>query len=308
VKPGALCVLALAVLLAGASSEAQGTQGTPTFRLGYSSETISDAGAEAEVVTRALVGRIALRTGVLRPETRSFSDLKTLEAAIKSGQLDVVIVTGDEYVRLEGETKLEPALSAVRGGMDFLDLGVVVRRGSGISSLRDLRGRAVLNSKDQSRVLQTVWLDTELMSLGLESASMFSSFKESRNPSHAIMAVFFGQVDACVVALPTFKIAAELNPQIAEQLKVIVASPPFPRGVIAFSAGYDKASRDNAYETMLELNEDPEGRQILGAFKQDRMTPLRVALLENSRRLRAEHTRLTAARPRNGAFPGEPRK
>ena len=270
---------------------------TGTFRLGYSSETISDASDEAAVVTHALVQRLSTRmSGAYQPGTRSFSEIGALKAALKAHELDVVIVTADEYARLDGEVNLDPALSAVVREADSFTIGVLVRRDSEISSLEGLRGLTVLNAKDQSRRVQSVWFETELMKAGHSSSDFLASFKETRSPSQAIMSVFFGQASACVVSLPTFEIASELNPQLSLQLKVIVRSPEVSRGIVAFSADYPKASRDLAYDTMLRLHEDPEGRQILRVFRHERMVPFRVGLLESSRSLLAEHERLLALR------------
>lgn len=298
-------ILRLVVMVAAALAALPVAAQTPTaqatypFRLGYSSDTISDASDEAAVVTRELVQRIAMRMiGVSRAETLPFSDLGALKAALKAGQLDVVIVSADEYPRLEVDLKLDPALSAVRRGADSFDIGLLVRRDSGISSLEGLRGLPVLNAKDQPRRIQSVWIETELIKAGFSGLELFSSFKEARSPSQAIMSVFFGQAAGCVVALDKFEVATELNPQLATQLTVIARSPEFSRGVVAFRADYPKVQRDRAYDTMLHLHEDVDGRQIMSVFRHERMVPFRLELLDSSRALMADLGRLRALRER----------
>ena len=287
-----------------AAAQAPKPEMTYTFRMGYSSETIADAGSdEATVVTGQLVERIARRIlGISRPEALSFRDLDGLKNALREGQLDVVVVTADEYARLAADFDLDPALTAVRKGSDSFNIGVLVRRASGITSLVGLRGLAVLKSKDQSRHIQSVWLETELMKAGLASSDFFSSIKESRNPSQAIMSVFFGQADACVVSIPTFEIAAEMNPQLTAKLSIVARSADFSRGIVAFRADYPKVARDRVYDAMLRLHEDAEGQQLMRLFRHDRMAPFRPELLESSRSLMADYARLSSLRDRKAGI------
>ena len=303
-------LLAAALAVTPAEAQAPKSESTFPFRMGYSAETISDAGSEeAAVVTGALVERIAKRTlGVSRPEARAFQDFDGLAAALRAGQLDVVVVTADEYARLAPDFDLDPALTAVRKESDSFSIGVVVRRASGITSLEGLRGLAVLRSKDQSRLIQSVWLETELMRSSLGDGNFFSSIKETRTPSQAIMSVFFGQAAACVVSIPTFEIAAEMNPQLTEQLLVVARSADFSRGIVAFRGDYPKAARDRVYETMLHLHEDPEGQQIMRVFRHEKMVPFRPQLLESSRSLMADYKRLLAIQARKDSLvKGAPR-
>ena len=294
-----IAAAACVVLVPSLLSAQTGALGLPTFRVGLSARAVAAVGtAETLAVTAALTARIARETGLFRDaKTTTFVDSSDLQISLEKGALDFVLMTGLEYADFGVRLGIDPALIPATSSGDSYSVALVVRRESGLTRLADLQGLALLSSKDQSRSAQAMWIDTEVMKAGFNGAAgFFSSLKEARNPSAAILSVFFGQTDACLTTMPALDLAREMNPQLDRKLVVLQQSQDFAGGVLGFRSGYPNALRDKVVGVLVRLHQDAEGRQLLQLFATNRLVPFRPALLENSKALALEHQRQVTRR------------
>jgi ABC-type phosphate/phosphonate transport system substrate-binding protein len=138
------------------------------------------------------------------------------------------------------------------------------------------------------------WLDVLLSKEKLGRAtSYFSSVKLVDKAQACVLPLFFGTVDACVVDEINLNLAKELNPQL-DQLKVLARSRPMIEGVIATPIK-PYPYHEELMETLLSLNKDTRGRQVLMVFKTDRLVPLQSSDLDSSRDLWKDYYRLPGA-------------
>lgn len=129
---------------------------------------------------------------------------------------------------------------------------------------------------------------------GLEpAAEFFAPISLVSTPAQTILPVFFGQADACLVTRRAFLLASELNPQVAERLTVLFASPPLGGGVIAFRPGYPDADKQRLISLIVEFfSDDVRSRQLMTLFGRRMLVPFRPEYLESVKSLLREHHEL----------------
>ena len=131
--------------------------------------------------------------------------------------------------------------------------------------LGDLRGRTVALYNSDKMSLAMPWMDVVLLREGMIGASngFFGKVMRDRKLSTAVLGVFFGQRDACIVTLSGFRGMVELNPQVGRQLRVIETSPPFIPTVFCFRREFQSPQNERVFDAILRLHESVAGRQIL---------------------------------------------
>jgi phosphonate transport system substrate-binding protein len=260
--------------------------------VGYSSNVFIDVDIEeARSVTKVWSDMILKRRF---PEGASesliFMDTESIEEALVERKVDLLVLASNDYLFLKDRVPLQPVFVTANDNGFYHQVVLLVRRDAGIRQLGDLRQRQLTVSKDQSRTIHMIWLETLLMKEGsLDPKEFFSSVKEVRRSSQAILPVFFRQTDACVTTRQAFDLACEMNPQVGKELTVLAQSPEIIGGVIAFRAGYGERLKEIHKEVLSTLDADPQGRQLLKLFRMRRLVPFRPEYMKTMEALFREH-------------------
>jgi ABC-type phosphate/phosphonate transport system substrate-binding protein len=232
-------------------------------------------------------------------ETTIFDDLPSLKKAIEEEKVDMITMTGLDYLEIEKEMATKPSLVGVSGEGVTKTYVVLVRADSGIKKIEQLKGRKLLSESGTNGQIALRWLDVVLMQRGFpEARDFFKPVKLVEKASKAILPVFFKQADACVVSREAFNTMLELNPQIGKSLMILVASPAFLDNVVFFRSGYDEKSKNDLIESGLKFNEEPEGQQVLMLFRKTRIVRFQPEYLETLRLLQRDYEELKAKKAR----------
>ena len=226
-------------------------------------------------------------------ETVLFSDMPSIVRALQSGDVDFLTCLPLEYLKISEEAVLKPLWTIVVRGRISYEYVLLVRKDSGVERLEELAGRElVIDIGGRGRIPQ-IWLDTVLLrSHRPPSEVFFGTVSEASKTSQAILPVFFGQADACLVPLETFETMVDLNPQLHEDLVVLLTSPGFCRGLLCASEdAYDKYA-NRLRDSVSTLTEGPYGQQLLMAFRVDAIVPFEPAYLDEIRSVLDEYERL----------------
>ena len=288
--PIVLQVVVLAALCGGGAGAEEGV-----FEVGYSAGFFYDVDAnDARAATQVWVERVIGRLGLEnRSRTQIFDDLPSILAAVEAQDVDVVVMQPLEFLEIEGRALLEPILITSAGGAVTYELALLVPRRSGTSELLDLRGRRLVFGEGGSGRVPRLWMDALLLKNGLAVCDeFFGSVKELKRTSQAVLSVFFGRADACVVVRGSFATMVELNPQLEQTMTALVVSPGFLSGVVCIRRGLIETHREQIREAMLGLHTDPQGQQILTLFHMDRIMPFSRTHLSRLIFLVEEHERL----------------
>jgi len=274
--PTRLLILVSGVCLAvgGASglladSDASTTMGAPPLRLAISEKVVygvnlNDARAAMAVWATELWKTTDLKIA-MAPDQNWVMPSDQLLAAIRGGTVDMFCLTVQEYRQVIPYVDTSRIITDDHGGDELL---LVVREGSGIVNLAGLRGRYLILWESPSTSLAEPWLTVSLRREGLKSPEqLLGRIAKNSKLSQAVLPLFFGQADACVVTRRGLDTMVELNPQLARKLKVLLASPQMESAFFAWRSDYPAHLKKPVFDRVLDLRSSPTARQVLTLFQ-----------------------------------------
>ena len=249
---------------------------------------IKDANSAIDYWIRTIAGRLnAELIGKI------YENLELLHKDFKNGLIDWAILAPNDYVQFMNDIEAELGPVPLIEGKTKREYFLVVRSDSSISHIGDLKGKrmAWVTENDAGRI----YVNTLLMQNKLpEIEDYFDVCIDKRTFSQAILAVFFGQADACITNDKTFKTLGVLNPQIRERLKILAASPAYLHAVSIFKKNIDPKIKSDIENEVYNLNGTVEGKQILMLFRIDGMVPVHEPDLNPTIELMKEYFKLKA--------------
>jgi ABC-type phosphate/phosphonate transport system substrate-binding protein len=270
------------------------------YRVGATREQIPEmASRDVEVTIDYLFTLMNERRNIPnRPKTRIFPNLDALKQAVLRGELDVVVLLARDYLALRDELALEPVLFSVRNDDELVRFALYAARNRHMTSLEQLRGGRVIFDGTEGGSLGRLWFESLLLRQNIDPAG-FASFESVARPSRAVLPVFFGQADACVIAVSIFDATAGLNPQIGNELEILHLSPPVAVGLLCFTDRVDPSRKEDLLRGLLSMHGDPDGRRILALFRRDRIVPFHQDAIQPIEDLELERNALLARRASN---------
>lgn len=312
-------MLAAGFLLCAAVGPGSGAELRPAaeehpFRVAFSRRFfggVSDMDANAAVAT--------WQEAILKPAGVPFdprplicSGVPELVAALQRGEVDAVAVQFSEYAAIPAGL-LDPDWIYVNEcrGRPYEQYVLLVARSSTFVDVRQLAGRSLIQWDNQRLCLAPHWLDLLLAGSGAgPAAAFFGSRTLETKPSKAVLPVFFGQADGCLVTRSSFEDMSELNPQVGRQLQVLAASPEIVPAFLCFRQGYVSRFRPQVEEAITSLHLSPAGKQVLLVFGCDRITRHPSSYLQSAWEILKPAPRRTGRPATAGAIPapGLPRR
>jgi len=291
-----LCCLAWCTASGAETARSGVSDRENTIIYGYSSQLFHDVDPKDLTGLIEIFARMTerkMKSG-LKTSVVVYKSLSATEKALSRGEVDVLVMIPEEFASLRTTYRLEPILSADYGDHFYNELLLLVREGSGITEIGQLRGKRLLIDVGQQGTIPMKWLDSLLTArLSSNAKGFFGSIDENSKSSKVIMPVFFGQVDACLVSRNSYNISAELNPQLGRQLRVLEQSPGFVTGIIAVRKGLEKAKRDATVKVLTEMYTDPKGKQIMSLFRINRLVPFMPEHIVSVTKVIREHQETT---------------
>jgi ABC-type phosphate/phosphonate transport system substrate-binding protein len=219
-----------------------------------------------------------------------FSTLAEAESALKNAEVDVVVLIPEEFLSLRQRVPIAAVMSADYGKHFYNELLLLVRNDRGISQVAQLRDKRLRIESGQKGSVPIQWLDTFLMSMvSTDAGRFFSTISEFPSAAQVILPVFFGQADACLASRSSFETMAELNPQISRCMRVLGKSPGFVTGIIAIRRDIRNERRDALLKVLLQMQNDPKGKQLLNLFRINRLVEFRPEHLTSIEKVLKEH-------------------
>lgn len=225
-------------------------------------------------------------------ESRYYDNLSEMASDLKKGKIQAICSPAEEFMKLRSHVPIDPILVTTSDGSLDSELLLIVRRDSGIHSVRDLKKRIIVipqNRHDYANIFM-VWIETLLMREGIYGFdSFFSSVKETRTTAGVVMPVFFRQADACVVTRQVFDLTKELNPQLGRELTAIARIEKLSQGIIAIDRRLPEEIKQKIRQAFQTVHENPDGQQLLMLFKVRKLVPFRPEYLKATEALFAEY-------------------
>jgi len=264
-----LCLMSIGAGRLMAGTDVSIRAGEEPLRLAVSDKVVygvnlSDASAAVEVWSEELLKRIDVRMTVAKHQEWVMPSEELLEA-VRTGKVDLFCVTVQECRRVAQYVDVSRIITDDYGGEELL---LVVRNASGVANLAGLQGRSLILWDSPSTSLAEPWLAVSLWSEGLESPKqLLGRMTRSTKLSQAVLPLFFGQADACVVTRRGLNTMVELNPQLAQRLKVLLASPTMEGTLFACRKDYPVRLKNNIFDRLMELKSTPPAKQIAMLFQ-----------------------------------------
>jgi phosphonate transport system substrate-binding protein len=267
-----------------------GTEAGPQdrFVLAYSARMFYDVDQKDATAALTVYSKEIAKEHGAQVESIFYKDPEGLADAFLAGKVDLAVFMSDDYARLSHKLDFDMAMSIVRGGKKTERFFILVKSDSPYHNLQDLRNQSLSRAKGDG--LGLLYLDGLLLKQKLpEAAKYFSVVNETVKPSQALLAVFFGQSDVCIVNERSYDLMSELNPQVKVRLRSIGVSPEYVLGVGIFRKDMPAEKRKILENALLNIGDSPRGKQVLTLFKTERFAPILPGELESVRQLIREN-------------------
>lgn len=234
--------------------------------MGFYLPSIRDANmSDIRVSLQAWSEELAKPVG-LEIVTSTYSDMKVLRAVLSRSELDVVNASGMELAELFSPDELQGGYTSRTRSIEQ-GLALVVSKSSGFRQVADLRGKRVARLSNDR--LAEVFLETQCLKFAAVDCRSFMTLHEEKRDIQSVYSVFFGRADAALVALATLRTAADLNPQIAERLVVILDWKTKGMNFAMLTRRADPDIRNIVLNSAKEVMKTSRGRQLLEMFRVD---------------------------------------
>ncbi|MBN2161480.1 MAG: PhnD/SsuA/transferrin family substrate-binding protein [Pontiellaceae bacterium] len=201
-----------------------------------------------------------------------FETAEEIRQALHDGKLETVVIRGNDVLTILDEVHKDPLILNVTNGSVYEEYRLLVRENSGIKDLAGLRGKSLAMSENISLNMAFIWLDTlALKQEGTGIEELFGKVVLFPKDSRAVLSVFFGAQDACLVSQGVYETMMELNPQIGKQLRVVMLSPKFVNMVIAYQRDYPLERLDESLDFVMHFHQDAETKQMMTVFGIDQL-------------------------------------
>lgn len=193
--------------------------------------------------------------------------LHELARLIKEGKVDLFHDSVVPIVVVSKWSGAIPILRQWKSGEAEYESVIIVRKSSSIDTLVDLKGKVLAFDEPHStsaHVIARMYLIENKLKL-VQMSSTGGAVPNAVGFVHgadgsAQNLLIMGRVDAAGTSSREFN---ELRPDVRENLKIIGKTVSVPRQLIAVRKSLDSKLHRSLKETMLEMDKDPEGQQVL---------------------------------------------
>lgn len=272
-RPRSLVVVLATATALCVSLTAQGVRPGAPLHLAFTPASVNGVSpADLEASMSVWVQALARHRGiVIQATTTIVEDLGDLSRRMAAGHFSLVTMTTEQFWRLDVRSFGTVLVGARRDrvGQEVLLLARADAAGRGLAGLRGASLVALTTGGD---AMARPWLEATLLEQGLgEAARHFGTIDLVTKPSRAVLPVFFGQRDACLLTRGAYETMVELNPQVGRALAVVASSPTLQHSVILLDRRHDPAFRPMVLEALLTLHETARGQQVLSLFGRERL-------------------------------------
>lgn len=205
---------------------------------------------------------------------------------VRTGHADLGFICGGAFVEGEREGYMELLVVPQIGGLTTYRALIIVAASSPYVSFDELRGKRFAFTDPLSNSGH-LYVQYRLALRGETPDSFFSDTIYTYSHDNAIRAVAQGVVDGATVDSLVYDFLVQSEPELGRRLRVIERSQPFGIPPVVVHPGLDPALKALLREALLEMHEDPKGRQALAALRTDRFVLPNPVAYEEIRRMAA---------------------
>ncbi|MBN1301750.1 MAG: PhnD/SsuA/transferrin family substrate-binding protein [Melioribacteraceae bacterium] len=236
----------------------------------FSDVNMNDAEVSMKVLTDSFIRK--MKGPLINFKHIIFNNLHEVDEAIARNEINSLGMFTNNYFNLGQINDFEPFLAGGSNESPFVHYVLLINKQTGINDLKQLKQKTISISKQGYSDWIKIWLDTELYkSEKINSDDFFNKIIMQDTESKAVYELFFKKTDCALISENSFKILKELNPQISNNITVLLRSDELVTKIFAVSKYNNESVMKNVMEAAVRLHEDEEGKQILNLFKIGRM-------------------------------------
>lgn len=201
---------------------------------------------------------------------KTYAEINSL---VRSGDATVAIVCSGAYVYGRDEFNMELVAAPVIGGQMVYYSYLIAQKDSLISSWQQLRGRTFAFTDPLSNSGRLVSL-YQLKQMGETPETFFSRYIFTYSHDNSIKAVAGRLVDAASVDSLVYDYALAQGSDEVSKTRIVWTSPPFAINPVVVSPSLEPSLKARLRALLLEMDNDEEGRRILGDLRFDRFAPI----------------------------------
>jgi len=226
---------------------------------------------------------------------KSTDSSEELYAAIQANQVNAFFGSPVEFLKTEQYFLDSPIASGIFANQLKYKNYLLVRKDSGIYSITQLKGKKLVTSKWTTGDLGGLYLETLLLeNKQALPKQFFSEVLMTETSNRALVDLLFKKADATLVNENQFNIAAELNPQLRSNIKILSESEPYLIFVTALSKNTPTQEIRAIKNSLFTVHKTAKGRSVLNLLKIQGFQEVSSADLDNVRVLIAKNKRLKA--------------
>lgn len=206
---------------------------------------------------------------------------------LRTGQADVGFVCGGAFVEGEREQYLELLAAPEIGGATTYQALIIVPAGSPAQSFADLRDQRFAFTDPLSNSGR-LYVQYHLAQMGETPESFFGETIYTYSHDNSIRAVAGGIVDGATVDSLVYDALLRTEPELGQKLRVVKRSPNFGIPPVTVHPDLDPGLKATLQQALLDMHQDPQGRQALAALYVTRFVPPNPAAYEDIRRMAAQ--------------------
>lgn len=202
------------------------------------------------------------------------------------------------YLKIKEKCKIEPVaitnINVAEGdiGERFV---IAVNKKSSIKTISDLKSMKISVSgdyKSESTIYYWVnYLFSKEFGTPVSEVSKYLMIKKDNK--EALMDLFLGQTDACIINKSTFNTMKKLNPQIGNKLNIIEESEDFFNTIIFMSETFDAKLKPFIIDRIFNLTTFDTGKQIRDLFKYKNIIEYNENLIKSTKKLYYESLKVS---------------
>ena len=229
---------------------------------------------DAKIAMELWARELSRKAGIPQAQVILFDNPGEIEGMVRSGKIHLVTLPPLDYLAWHQRLNIEPAYVAANKSGRNMEYVLIVRRDSGITHVRNLKGKTVAISKAINARTGSLWFTVLLMREGIHNYRDFSEKPmEETKPSQTVMGVFFRQYQAAVVTRGSLETSFAVNPQLNKELVILAQSRSLVGDLSCLPATVGKRMKKAMDDAAMTLHETAVGKQMTTLFHIDRVIP-----------------------------------
>ncbi|PLS33997.1 phosphate/phosphite/phosphonate ABC transporter substrate-binding protein [Carnobacterium maltaromaticum] len=205
------------------------------------------------------------------------TDYNTIIEAMDSKQVDVGFLPPNAYVLAHEQSGAKVLLQAQRYGIeqpggkktdelvDSYKSMIVVKKGSKIKELKDLKGKKIA-TQDVTSSAGYVWPAAEMKKAGVDIEKSDITTVQVKGHDQAILSVLNGDVDAAFVFEDARNNVVKDVPTIFDEVEPMYTTAPIPNDTVTVRADMSDDWNTKIQDAFINIGKSEEGKAIISAI------------------------------------------